>query len=571
MSSTSPAPPPSPSSPSALAHLVAALALSAVIALFVEQRVFWDPFAVNDDVRNQIYWMARLVDPTLFPDDLIASYFSQPMTVSPLLSGLYALASSWIHPITLSQTLPFILVLLATLFLFKFAERHKNRVYAFWLCLAFNGAIWIFKNLAGGLSRAFFYPLFFLLLWQIQAGYWRMSMLTIWCAALLYPPVCLLGIALLGLEAWRAFRRPQEAIPIRRNYLWAWLGSFLGSLGVLYWRLWFFPQSPQFGPLTTGAMAERMQAFYQGGRVVLFPFSPHPNAWQTTPWDHVLALLERLPHLYILLPCAIVGILFLLYRRYGRPRLGDLDIPPLVWQSLLGSAFLYLLAWVSLFYLYVPERYLQYTLPLIPIFMVGGLLYRVQNRLQPHRAALIPVIAAVSLVIAGLFWREDLVNPSSDERQLYNYLKTVPKTALIAAAPRQASSIPVYAFRKTLISHESYIPFHQAYYWSMHTRLRDWLQANYSPRADLVRDFILKYNIDYLIVHDADFSPHRVAKLPHRYYNAFQPGFFTTLQQAVPELYYLNQVPAECIAFQAGGFKILDAKKLLHHIQHSQP
>ena len=46
--------------------LLLSLLLSLAIALFVEQRVFWGVMAINDDVRNQAYWMTRITDPTLF-------------------------------------------------------------------------------------------------------------------------------------------------------------------------------------------------------------------------------------------------------------------------------------------------------------------------------------------------------------------------------------------------------------------------------------------------------------------------------------------------------------------------
>lgn len=78
------------------------LLFSLIVALIVERRVFSDPYAINDDVRNQIYWMAQIMQPSLFDHDYIAAYFTQPMLVSPALYAVYRFAGAWVTPLTLS-------------------------------------------------------------------------------------------------------------------------------------------------------------------------------------------------------------------------------------------------------------------------------------------------------------------------------------------------------------------------------------------------------------------------------------------------------------------------------------
>ena len=138
--------------------LILSLLFSLIVSIFVEHRIFFDKQAINDDVRNQIYWISRLGNNDLYPNDLIASYFTQSSLVSPIISNLYSMSSD---PVKLGQFLPFLLVLISTFFLFKIAEKYKGDQYAFWVSFAFNVYIWTLKNLAGGLPRAFFYPLFF--------------------------------------------------------------------------------------------------------------------------------------------------------------------------------------------------------------------------------------------------------------------------------------------------------------------------------------------------------------------------------------------------------------------------
>lgn len=312
-------------------RLLLSLMFSLGLGCFVERSIFGNPFALNDDVRNQVYWMARIFDPTLFPQDFIADYFTQPLLVSPILHGIYSFFSLGVNPIVLTQFLPFALVILATLFLFKFAERYQDASYAFWTCFSFNCSIWIFKNLSGGLSRAFFYPLFFLLLWSLYTAQWRYVALTLWLSTLIYPPAFFLGLVLLLIEMW--VHRHQEAE--RSNRIKCFFWSLGGSLMLVAGRLYMFPHEEKFGALTTHFKAEGMRFFYKGGRIVLFPFNHEPLDL-SFPFNWLGEVVERIPNLYILIPTLIFAVLLFLYNRFLKVRLGDLMIPALVWRVMIS-------------------------------------------------------------------------------------------------------------------------------------------------------------------------------------------------------------------------------------------
>lgn len=578
-------------------YCLGSLLFSLIVACVVEKRIFSDPFALNDDVRNQVYWMARLLEPTLFQNDYIAAYFTQPLLVSPVLSGLYAWMSHWLHPLVFSQFLPLALVLLATFFLFQYAARYLNAQYAAWVCFAFNSSIWIFKNLAGGLSRAFFYPLFFLFLWMLEARQWKWVVSTIWLCALVYPPTFFLTLGLLGLEIW--FSRRDKAECLLRAQ--CFLAALAGGLSVVAWRTFCFPKSPQaFGPLTTAGVAESVRDFYAGGRVVLFPFSFHPTHGGLL-LEPVLDVLERLPHLYILIPTALFLMGLALYQRFGRKHWGDLLIPKRLWHTLIASCILYCIAWLVLFYLYVPERYLQYTLPLIPTFLLGGILYQLQQHYKGR--AVTALLITTCLLVTCFFWRSDLLRPSAPERALYTYLKTLPKQALIAASPAVASNIPLYSFRSVLISNEAYIPFHQGYFKQMKQRLYDWLRAYYTVEPAPLLSLLRTYPIQYLVIQHADFTPSHLNKLEKRSYYAFDHRFFQGLihpktlsktssssrtsthsiaqpdsmqtqaraSSTPPETsdaprYLLERLPKDCIVFANEKFQVIDARRLAQHL-----
>ncbi len=543
--------------------LAGALIFSLTIALFVERDVFTNPYALNDDVRNQAYWMARILDPELFPHDYIANYFTQPILVSPLLKSIYEGLAHWVSPFTLSQFLPFALVLLATTFLFKFSEKYQNALYAFWSCLVFNCSLWIFKNMAGGLSRAFIYPLLFFTLWQMTSRHWFWVFIGLMLSAFIYPPAFFLLLVLLLIETGYYVGKDGHF----KARLITFLSGLAGSLTLLFVRSANNPLAETFGPLSSNQSTEVLRDFYTGGRIVLFPWGNLSQSWPVG-LKLMGECLERLPHLYIIIPTVVFLILIAAYHRFLQPRWGALLIPGRIWRLLFSSAILYGLAWVFLFYLYVPERYLQYSFPLIPTFMVGALLYQTQQQGDWLKQRILPILIILTVGITALFWRDDLMDPKLQEKALFSYLKTaVPKPALIAAPPGLASHIPLYAFRSVFLSNEAYIPFHQTYFKTIKGRLKDWLSAYYSTDPRVLRQFIRQHHIDYLIVQTDDFSEKRLRGLAKRYYFAFEPAFFNQLKANRQSGYVLEAKAQKARVFQSNGIQVFQAQALLDERQ----
>ena len=57
------------------------------------KKAFQGEWVVQDDARQHVFWMMRYVDPSLFPNDLIADYFQSvaPFGYSSLYRGAVAL------------------------------------------------------------------------------------------------------------------------------------------------------------------------------------------------------------------------------------------------------------------------------------------------------------------------------------------------------------------------------------------------------------------------------------------------------------------------------------------------
>lgn len=535
------------------------LLFSLALACFVERPIFDSTIAFNDDTRNQVYWMARIQHPSLFQHDYIADYFTQPLLISPVVSAIYQFAGLWMDPLRFSLILPFILVLLSTFFLFKYAEKAVNRNYAAWVCFCFNASIWIFKNLAGGLPRAFFYPLFFAFLWAHSTQRWKLIPPLLWLSMLIYPSVALLSLMLLLFETGTAYFWHTEQ---RRAQLictgWALIGTGLTLAG----RVFLSPDFSRFGPVTTAALAEKMRVFYHGGRLTLFALHHTPYMPQGLA-GFFYSLIQKTPQPYLLIPIFIFSMLILGYNCFFKARLGALIIPSMIWRSLMASGVLYVLAWAFLFYLYVPERYLQYTFPMIPSFMLAGIVFQLQQKCPTLRKQIGIAFIGLTLLGTGFFWRADLPSLSDTEQSLYTALTPLPQTSMVAAPPAVASDIPLYAFKSVLLSNEAYIPFHQRYFNTMHARLKDWLLAYYATEPHTLIAFIQKYRIDYLVIQKGDFQKKRFKNLQKRHYFAFDTAFFSALKHTPSQRYALMHLPESCVFYENQDFKVIDAKRLL--------
>ena len=73
----------------------------------------WGEYSVQDDARLHIVWLQTLIDPDLFPNDLIAQYYQSIQAVGFRLFYA-AFAKLGLEPLLLAKLLPTGLALVAT-------------------------------------------------------------------------------------------------------------------------------------------------------------------------------------------------------------------------------------------------------------------------------------------------------------------------------------------------------------------------------------------------------------------------------------------------------------------------
>ncbi len=506
--------------------LLYSILISLAIALVVEHRVFYDLTAINDDVRNQIYWMARFIDPNYFSNDYVASYFTQSSMISPLLSWIYQFFSQWVDPKVITQFLPFPIIILTTIFLFKATEIHgrsqilftklpdarhaspenaeltdtsmsssrdeHNKAdgtlwtgskYALWVCYVFNLYIWTMKYTAGGLPRSFFYLLFFLFLWIFAAKRWKWLIPCFILQALIYPTAFFISLMTLIVEM--VWTKLQQIKSSKRQTFFT-LIALAAGIFVLYLRYIVDHTPNAFGRMTSLKEAIKMPEFYIDGRACVF----------IVPFNFNLS--------FKYFPCILVCLLviwgaYYLLKKLISKRVSIVTIPRYIWSSSIASIILLVIAYLVLFYLYLPHRYIAYILPLIPIFLLGSILYDIDLAL-PKRPIAVWLITLLALLLIAPHWNDDLIEVSAPEQKLHQFLKTIPSDALIAAPLKLASNIPAFSYRSVLVSSETNIPFHVDYYKEIKadTKAIDLIYNSNDPIE--ITKIINQYGIDYVVL-----------------------------------------------------------------------
>jgi len=472
--------------------------MSGVIFVLAHFPALTNPLIINDDVRQQLYWMQAWQDPALFRSDFLTGYARHYVPWG--IKGLYWAASWFMPPLYFAKVLPGFLFVFLAVCLFKIGTRLSDRrlgwmmVAVFWLMPVF------LDNLAGGLARAFAAPLLacFWLGWQDNRP-WIMG-LALLLQALFIPYIFMIA-APAALLAWLLARFGKDDPPPFPAHATHFFLLGLGAALVIAMNLQF--SADGYGPLVKVREMVHHPEFYAQGR---YQILPEPSLlWELIiPWEFILPFREWGPAASGLVCMALLVLVAAGVWRLDWHALRQRLKP--VWYLGLASLALYFLARLFLLQLFVPDRYLMYTLNLF-YCLVLALGFKAALRVErwPRHLAILALVAAAGLGtwrLAGVGLKD-----YSAYHALYSALASTPKDALIAGHPNLMDTIPTFARRRAFATYELAHPWSRGYWGKLNPRLHDFFQAYYAADPQVVVNFCRKYDIAFLIVDDRHFSP----------------------------------------------------------------
>jgi hypothetical protein len=348
-------------------------------------------------------------------------------------------------------------------------------------------------NMAGGLARAFAAPFLalFWLGWQEKRPYLTGSALLL--QALFIPYIFMIS-ATAALLAWLLARFGKDTLPPFPGSAAHHFILGLGAALVIVMNLQFSTEG--YGPLVWAQEMAHRPEFYANGR---YPILPEPSLlWEfISPWEFIPPFREWGPVAGGLVGIPLLALVATGVRRWNWDSLRQ-GLKPF-WYLGLASLILYFLARLFLLQLFVPDRYLMYTLNLFYCLVLALGLKRLRLERWPRYLTIIALVAA-SERPASHRSGSRITQPTAATAA------STPKDALIAGHPNLMDTIPTFARRRAFATYELAHPWSRGYWDKLNPRLHDFFQAYYAADPQVVVDFCRKYSIAFLIVDDRHFS-----------------------------------------------------------------
>lgn len=540
------------------------------VIIYVETPSLKDRYTVNGDIRMNHFWMAQFQDKTLFLNDLLADYskFFQPYGFV----FIYFILSQFMDPIWLSKILPLFLFPLTGIFLFRLGRYINGNLAGFLLAVLFLNFRPFIQNFIGGNARAFFLPLLVIFLYYFTKREARKVMVVLVCQSLFYPIsfllsafVYTLSFLVLKKKENSAFKKletkpqnktqflarvPSKILKTFLNYRLSFdvnkkrIVMFGATMLMCFFMLlpkYIIPRDPVMGGSFTLNQMRTMPEFYQGGRRPILPFTPLLTIIYKRVNDPLIS--------YFL-------ILFLIF-------LGKrvIKIPRELWYFLIASMLLYKAACIFAYRLYIPQKYIMFSLPLFLFILlaINFPIFLKKMKYQVLKISLVVLFIFLSYHWYGSKIYAGLSQASHNRKNLYRFISSLPKDIILSGHPRDIDEIPLFTQRKVLVTYELSNPHLVGYYNKIKERTFDFFDAYYTDNWRDVIDFCKEYSVDYLIVNRRHFSEEYIIK--GEFY--FEP-FNTYIKEKVKGTrdFVLDKAPLPGIVFKRDDVFVIDIAQL---------
>ena len=222
---------------------------------------------------------------------------------------------------------------------------------------------------------------------------------------------------------------------------------------------------------------------------------------------------------------------------------------------------------LTLFTLYLPSRYVKYTLPIFIWIWLAAVVPRVVAALE-HQPWVLrlrgglrrwPVLATLAVLVLGVetartaeYLRKEFSKPlQADREKMFAFLATLPKDTLVAAHPIDADDIPLRSRRSVLACKESAQPYFPRYYAQIAERIAAELTACYASDWKDVDALRHRYGVGVFVA-NAGYYAH-----PHGYYVPFAEAALKQHERGQREGFVLQNPPAERVLFRSGDYTVV--------------
>ena len=516
--------------------------------LFFEWDALTTRYIVNDDASQHIAWMHKWGDNQFTPGDPLHEVAE---VIQPW--GFWAfnrVASLLLDPVAVSKYLPFFTLLAASLFCFFLVKKRFGTFVAFAATVLLAGAT--FERMVGFNARAFAFPLLlaFAFFWLEKRTI--AVAVTLVLSALFYPVVLLVEFVVIGLAVlievipqvksrFRDFHFEKKKV--------VWIGvAMLLSVAIAFAKSRQIQANEWIGPSFSKTELMSMDEFGKHGRV---NFQWENKSLATVLMDDFRDRPYGFAVILLLLGLLAAG-------SHANPEHRDYD--RVIFSILFAGIFLHLAAKIFLLKLFLPLRYFTYTYPVFFTLTFARLL---GARRQFWRKWLPGTSLAAAMLFTVFFFYTKAGNGIvnfTPYAQLFDKIKGLPGNGVIAGPPSMCDQVPLFCGRSVLVSNEACHALYFKNYWKLlKPRLTDFIDAYTSPDVEVLKNFIKKHKVEYLLIDHEFFE----GKEPIYFFQPLDSYYQRKLSENSERRFALRQLPAAYFIPVDEYFSILDCKKLL--------
>jgi preprotein translocase subunit SecE len=549
------------------------LSLVVVAALTVYCAGHWasltNRYVINDDVRQQLFWMQQWQDPELFRGDLLAEYSRNYVPWGVRL--IYYAGAPLMDPVQLSKVVTGILYVITAVLLFGLGRYLRDDLTGLLLVGMFLVSTNFLFRISGGLSRAFAFPLLATYILCLAQRRLAAASFTILLQSLLNPYIMLLCLVTHCLYQARRYAVPlwhhMRGISLNHgdprssttslSRLFRVNLPVVAAVAVMALNYVVFAD-PSFGSLVSWTdMGDKIE-YTEAGR---YPILPVPSLVDELkrPYWFMLPFRELGIFPYGLAFSFFVGAisLYSLVVWIRRPEVVQVSRLWVFVYLLAASVILYAVAYVLLMKLFLPRRYLEYSLAVFyaALFAIG---LRVLVEMVVKKKTVVLLLLTVSVVVGVVRFQHVGIYDYSASAPLCRFLAGVPKDSVVAGPPDLMDNIMTFAHRRVFVSFELSHTWYKRYWKTIKKRTFDLLRAYYAADPAEISRFAQDNHVDYLVVREKDFPPGDTRKGSIH----FEPfdSFVRTLTRSQEQYAALDR-NAFPVVFEDSGLRVLRIRR----------
>lgn len=540
-----------------------------------------DPYLLGPDVQQYVPVFDEHDSGVSVTGRYIKDYYAKKLML-PGYKWLYEFAGAHWDTHSMARQLPYVLYLLTIALLVAIAWRTGGAWPATSTLVLMLSTGFIFQfGYAGGTSRMFAYTFLALALWTLRANRPVVLALITVLASLFYPLVA--AICGISLALWLMLL-PKDA----RGVVAAWrVPKKLFTLAVTA-MLTLAVVLPSLLPDEYGrrVVAEDIAAYPEVGSTGRYRF---PGDALPYPWFQlhevagyfmrsllgngkspipVLNIREHRPAGLVALFLVSLGALYIIVRGFGvliRQQPGSVRLL----LPFAAAILLYVMAHILAPYLYIPGRYLVYTLPLAAVFLFPLGLYGLSVvRKRPHAHAIIwgPVLV-IFLLWGGrgdAYTAWTVVIPPA-QRSFYEEIAKLPADILIAGWPQSRNewdinldNIAFLSRRSVLLTRKTHQTLHLHFVQKMRRRMDAVMAAYFATDVSPVLRLHEEYGVTHLLVDISHFADN-----PPVYFAPWDMRIASARAKAGDQAFLAHPAAyADAVVIRRGSIMLLDLAKL---------